>query len=88
MEVTYYPLMNFNREVDTPLWYKVPSIISYELTLIFMRASLVRLDGSMPCSIYVVMGNIQEDGETSLKAITVDFLPSLLGIFKVSWMKE
>lgn len=79
---------HFNIGVGSPLWYNVPSIKVYELSLLFMRVALVELERSIPCSMYVGIRNIQDSRAMSLISIITTLWFYTLRLLRVSTMEE
>lgn len=84
----FFPFHTFHQRVNKPLLYNVPSIIEYELTLLFTMAASAGLEESGTRSIYFAMGDIQEYYEMSSMIIIIAFGVSMLGPLSVFWMKE
>lgn len=75
--------------VDKSLLYKVPTITKYELAFLFIRAASVVSEGSIPCLINFIMGDIQEGRDiTSSMAIVIIVGILMLEPLNVSWVKE
>lgn len=82
--VASYFSKHFRKGVGNPLIYIIPSIKEYKLSLLFMRLVFIGTERSLPCSICLAIGAIEEVHSLFLIFFVTILEAYILGLLRVS----
>lgn len=74
----------FRKGVGNPLIYIIPYIKEYKLSLIFTRLTFIGTEISLPCSICLAIGSLQEVHSLFLIVFVTVLEAYILGLLRVS----